>query len=59
MSKFVNETAEMDCCVHCNQELSKFERNRSECWDCREKISETYSDDLEVNDDKSVIQNNP
>ncbi|WP_280922270.1 hypothetical protein [Ammoniphilus resinae] len=36
-----------DCCVHCGYELAAIERNRSECWECRDKISITYSDDTE------------
>lgn len=35
----------MDCCVDCNEELAIMERNRSKCWNCLEKISETYADD--------------
>jgi hypothetical protein len=34
-----------DVCVHCGEELNLFERTRSECWACRDKISDTYSDD--------------
>ncbi len=34
-----------EVCVHCGDELALMERNRSECWDCRDHISPTYSDD--------------
>jgi len=37
----------MDNCVHCGLELAVMERNRSECWECQDKISDTYSDDVE------------
>ncbi|MEW9672256.1 hypothetical protein [Ammoniphilus sp. 3BR4] len=36
-----------DCCVYCGEELSLFEKNRSECWNCQDIMSVTYSDDLE------------
>ncbi|HJV45816.1 MAG TPA: hypothetical protein VJ824_08830 [Bacillota bacterium] len=32
-------------CVSCGEKLAIMERTRSECWDCRDKISPTYSDD--------------
>lgn len=35
-----------DFCVACGEELSLMEKNRSECWDCQDKISVTYSDDV-------------
>lgn len=35
----------MERCVHCGEELAIMERNRSECWDCQDKISLTASDD--------------
>lgn len=35
-----------DFCVFCGAELALMERNRSECWDCQDKISVTYSDDI-------------
>ncbi|WP_262386334.1 MULTISPECIES: hypothetical protein [unclassified Bacillus (in: firmicutes)] len=42
----------MDRCVHCHEELAIMERNRSECWNCQEKMSETYSDDyIEIEDE--------
>lgn len=34
-----------EVCVYCGDELALMERNRSECWDCRDHISPTYSDD--------------
>jgi hypothetical protein len=34
-----------DECVFCGEELALMERNRSECWDCKDRISDTYSDD--------------
>ena len=42
---------EIDCCVYCNEELAIMERNRSNCWSCQDKMSETYADDnIEVED---------
>lgn len=42
----------MDRCVHCQEELALMERTRSECWSCKDKVSETYSDDhVEVEDE--------
>ncbi|PGS55922.1 hypothetical protein COC46_02905 [Bacillus sp. AFS041924] len=35
----------IDCCVECYEELSIMERNRSNCWSCQDKITETYADD--------------
>lgn len=40
----------MDVCVHCGLELAVMERTRSECWECRDKISCTYTDDVEHED---------
>lgn len=45
MCKSEMEAAGKDCCVYCNQELAIMERNRSQCWGCQEKTSETYTDD--------------
>jgi hypothetical protein len=36
---------QMDNCIYCGDELSKMERNRSECWDCRDKTIESYEED--------------
>lgn len=35
----------MEKCVRCEEVLAVMERNRSECWDCQDNISGTYSDD--------------
>lgn len=35
----------MDVCISCGNELSKMERNRCECWDCRDKSNESYEED--------------
>lgn len=35
----------MDVCIICGDELSKMERNRSECWECIDKATETYGED--------------
>jgi len=35
-----------EICVNCGDELSLMEKNRSECWDCLDRISVTYADDL-------------
>ena len=35
-----------DSCVYCGEELSPMERNRSVCWFCQDKTSETYYDDM-------------
>ncbi|WP_264757812.1 hypothetical protein [Neobacillus dielmonensis] len=38
----------MDVCINCGQELAIMERNRTECWECRDKATESYSDDDDV-----------
>lgn len=39
-----------DLCIYCGEELAVFERNRSECMNCRESFNPTYADDqMEVN----------
>jgi hypothetical protein len=40
----------MERCISCGDELSKMERNRAECWECRERTYEAY-DEEEVSDD--------
>lgn len=35
-----------DVCICCGKELAIMERNRCECWECRERTSETYEEDL-------------
>ncbi|MEW9669340.1 hypothetical protein [Ammoniphilus sp. 3BR4] len=35
----------MDLCISCETELASFERNRTECFDCRDKACESYSDE--------------
>lgn len=35
-------------CIGCQLELAPWERNRSECLDCRERAIETYGDDAAV-----------
>ncbi|MDQ1004592.1 hypothetical protein QFZ28_005132 [Neobacillus niacini] len=35
----------MDICISCGNELSLPERNRSECWDCRDTTTEAYTED--------------
>jgi uncharacterized membrane protein len=35
----------MDCCISCGIELAIMERNRVECWECREATTESYSED--------------
>lgn len=44
----------IDCCVDCHEELAIMERNRSNCWNCQDKISETYADD-HVDEEDGVI----
>lgn len=39
----------MDTCISCGNELAIMERNRSECWDCRDKVTETYEEEI-IND---------
>ena len=34
-----------DVCIYCENELAKMERNRAVCWDCRDKMNETYGED--------------
>jgi predicted amidophosphoribosyltransferase len=31
-----------DVCVCCGCELAKMERNRSVCWECVDRMTETY-----------------
>ena len=38
----------MDVCISCGKELSILERNRTECWDCRETTTEGYAEEEEV-----------
>jgi len=45
MCKNRRVTDGIDCCVECHKELSIMERNRSNCWSCQDKITETYADD--------------
>ncbi len=36
----------MDFCISCGTELSIMERNRAECWECRDtKTTEAYSEE--------------
>jgi len=37
----------MDVCITCGQELAIMERNRAECWECRDRANESYSEDGE------------
>jgi DNA-directed RNA polymerase subunit RPC12/RpoP len=34
----------MDKCIRCGEELAIMERNRAECWDCRDKTIEAYTE---------------
>lgn len=36
-----------DYCINCGEVLSVIERNRSECFECRDRTSPTHSDDEE------------
>jgi hypothetical protein len=35
----------MDVCIACGNELSIMERNRSECWECRDMTAEAYAEE--------------
>jgi hypothetical protein len=35
----------MDVCISCGEELCIMERNRCECWDCRDTTTEAYTED--------------
>lgn len=35
-----------DLCISCGNELSIMERNRCECWECRDRIIESYDEEL-------------
>ena len=35
----------IDVCITCGVELSKIEKNRSECWECIYKANETYEEE--------------
>ncbi|WP_265182710.1 hypothetical protein [Bacillus manliponensis] len=42
----------MDRCVNCHKESTVMEQKRSECRNCQDKMSETYSDNhIEVEDE--------
>jgi predicted amidophosphoribosyltransferase len=34
-----------DICIYCGDELARMERNRSVCWECMDKTSETYEEE--------------
>lgn len=34
----------MDICISCGEELSVMERNRTLCWECRDKTTEAYTE---------------
>ncbi|WP_283778963.1 hypothetical protein [Peribacillus frigoritolerans] len=36
----------MDVCISCGNELVIMERNRSECWECRDKTTESYEEEF-------------
>ena len=44
MEKEASMINEMDVCVYCGEELSRWEKNRSYCWLCDEKWSITYNE---------------
>lgn len=35
----------MDICISCGMELAIMERNRTECWECRETTTEAYAEE--------------
>ena len=35
----------MDICISCGMELSIMERNRAECWECRDTTTEAYTEE--------------
>lgn len=35
----------MERCISCGVELCRMERNRCECWECRERTYEAYSEE--------------
>jgi hypothetical protein len=39
------ESIPMDVCISCGEELSRFERNRSECWECMDITTEAYTEE--------------
>lgn len=41
---FIMETT-VDVCITCGKELAIMERNRTECWECRYRTTETYSEE--------------
>jgi predicted RNA-binding Zn-ribbon protein involved in translation (DUF1610 family) len=34
----------MEICISCGEELAIMERNRTECWECRETTIEAYAE---------------
>lgn len=46
----------VDTCIHCQKELAIMERNRSECWDCREKQAvESYCDSFSEDEVQNIM----
>jgi hypothetical protein len=39
------ESILMDFCISCGSELCKYERNRSECWECMDTTTEAYTEE--------------
>jgi hypothetical protein len=39
----------MEKCISCGTELSRMEKTRSECWECRDKSIESY-------DEESIVE---
>jgi len=35
----------VDVCISCGKELAIMERNRTECWECRYRSTESYSEE--------------
>jgi hypothetical protein len=36
----------MNSCISCGEELSIMERNRCECWKCRDTTTEVYEEEI-------------
>ena len=39
------ESILMDICISCGKELSRYEKNRSECWECMDTTTEAYTEE--------------
>lgn len=46
----------LDLCISCGQELAPWERNRSECLSCRDRVTESYGDETQDEEEYYIIE---